>query len=68
VLGQYQGNLEVYFEVFGLPNAHRAIFRAGAAWRVRHDDALIAALESTVGAGNVFLLGHRGAAAPPSMG
>ncbi|MEW4569077.1 DNA polymerase III subunit alpha [Tautonia sp. JC769] len=68
VLGQYQGNLEVYFEVFGLPNAHRAIFRAGAAWRVRHDDALIAALESTVGAGNVFLLGNRGAAAPPSMG
>jgi DNA polymerase-3 subunit alpha len=65
VLGQYQGNLEVYFEVFGLPGAHRAVFRAGASWRVRHDDALIAALESTVGPGNVGLLGHRGVAAPP---
>ena len=63
--GQYNGNLDVYFEVFGLPGAHRAIFRAGPSWKVRHDDALIAQLESAVGPGNVRLLGHRGAAAPP---
>ncbi|QDV34828.1 DNA polymerase III subunit alpha [Tautonia plasticadhaerens] len=66
VLGQYQGNLDVYFEVFGLAEAHRAVFRAGASWRVRHDDALIASLESALGPGTIRLLGHRGVAAPPS--
>ena len=65
-LGQYQGNLDVFFEVFGLPGAHRAIFRAGASWKVRHDDALISALEAALGPGHVRLLGQRGATAPPS--
>ena len=65
LLGQYQGNLEVYFEVFGLPGAQRAVFRAGASWRVRYDDDLISALEATVGPGNIRLLGPRGIAAPP---
>ena len=64
-LSHHQGNLDVFFEVFGLPGAHRAIFRAGPSWRVRHDDALIAALETAVGAGNVRLIGHRGLTAPP---
>jgi DNA polymerase-3 subunit alpha len=55
------GNLDLYLEIMGLEQVRRAIYKAGAPWRVRYDDRLIADLENAVGAGLVRLLGHRGA-------
>jgi DNA polymerase-3 subunit alpha len=55
------GNLELYFEVCDLPGIKRAVYRAGASYRVRHDDRLVADFEGVVGAGNVRLLGPNGA-------
>ena len=60
VRSRSNGNLEVYFEVFGLTGVRRAIFRAGSSHRVRLDDQLLADLESAVGAGNVRLVGQGG--------
>ncbi len=57
------GNLELYLEIMGLANVRRAIYKAGASLKVRHDDRLLADLEAAVGAGNVRLLGHGGATA-----
>lgn len=55
------GNLDFYLEIMGLERVHRAIYKAGASLKIRHDDRLIAELEGAVGAGNVRLLGQRGA-------
>jgi DNA polymerase-3 subunit alpha len=55
------GNLDLYFEVTGVGGVRRALYRAGAALRLRHDDHLLPELEAAVGAGNVRLLGSRGA-------
>ena len=41
----------------------RAVYKAGASLKIRHDDRLVPDLEAAVGAGNVRLLGHRGATA-----
>ncbi len=57
------GNLDLYLEIVGLSNLRRAIYRAGAALRIRYDERLITDLENTVGTGHVRLLGHRGATA-----
>lgn len=57
------GHLDLYLEVVGLRDASRVIYRAGANFRVRPDERLIADFENTVGPGNVRLLGHRGATA-----
>jgi DNA polymerase-3 subunit alpha len=59
----HPGNLDVYFEVFGLNGFRRAIYKAGSSCKIRHDDRLVADLEAAVGAGNVRLLGQRGATA-----
>jgi DNA polymerase-3 subunit alpha len=58
----YPGNLDLYFEITGLAKVRRAIYKAGAALRIRHDEELLAALETTVGPDNVRLIGHRGTA------
>jgi DNA polymerase III subunit alpha len=55
------GNLDLYLEIVGLEQVRRAIYKAGASLRVRYDDRLIPELEHAVGAGQVRLLGQRGA-------
>jgi len=57
------GNLELYLEIVGLEQVRRAIYKAGASLRVRYDDRLIPDLEHAVGAGQVRLVGQRGATA-----
>src|SRR5829696_7963403 len=57
------GNLDVYLEILGLSGIRRAIYKAGAALRIRHDERLFSDLEAAIGAGNVRLLGQRGATA-----
>ena len=57
------GNLDVYLEIVGLTGIRRAIYKAGASYKIRHDEKLLTDLESAVGAGNVRLLGQRGATA-----
>lgn len=57
------GNLELYIEVMGLEDYHRVVFRASNNLRIRHDDRLLNDLETAVGAGNIRLLGQRGATA-----
>ena len=58
----YPGNLDLYLEVFGLANVRRAIYKAGATLKVRHDDTMLTDLERSLGIENVRLLGPRGAA------
>jgi len=55
------GNLDLFLEIVGLEQIRRAIYKAGASLRVRYDDRLIPDLEHAVGAGQVRLLGQRGA-------
>jgi DNA polymerase-3 subunit alpha len=55
------GNLDLYLEILGLDQCRRAIYKAGASLRIKHDDRLVSDLEGAVGAGNVRLLGQRGA-------
>ena len=62
------GNLDLYFELTGLSRVKRAIYKAGSAMKLRHDEGLLAALESAVGPGNVRLLGQGGATARPTDG
>jgi DNA polymerase-3 subunit alpha len=57
------GGLDLFFEIFGLEQVRRAVFKAGASLRLRYDARLISDLEVAVGAGNVRLLGQRGATA-----
>jgi DNA polymerase-3 subunit alpha len=57
------GNLDLYLEIVGVENVRRAIYKAGASLRIRYDDRLISELERAVGAGQVRLLGQRGATA-----
>jgi DNA polymerase-3 subunit alpha len=57
----HPGNLDVYLEILGLPGLRRAIYKAAAPYKIRHDDRLVSDLEAAVGAGNVRLLGQRGA-------
>jgi DNA polymerase-3 subunit alpha len=58
----YPGNLDLYLEVLGLAKVRRAIYKAGANLKIRHDERMLADLESTFGAENVRLIGHRGSA------
>jgi DNA polymerase-3 subunit alpha len=44
----------------------RAIYKAGASYKIRHDERLVSDLEAAIGAGNVRLLGQRGATASVS--
>ncbi len=57
------GNLDLYLEITGLERVRRAIYKAGASLKFRHDEMLISTLESVVGAGNVRLFGAGGATA-----
>jgi DNA polymerase-3 subunit alpha len=57
------GNLDLYFEIVGLDQIHRAIYKAGPALKLRYDDRLLVDLEGVVGSGHVRLLGPRGATA-----
>jgi DNA polymerase-3 subunit alpha len=59
----HPGNLDVYLEILGLPGVRRAIYKAGASSKIRHDERLVSDLEAAVGAGNVRLLGQRGTTA-----
>jgi DNA polymerase-3 subunit alpha len=59
----HPGNLDVYLEILGLTGMRRAIYKAGASYKIRHDERLVSDLEAAVGAGNVRLLGQRGATA-----
>ena len=58
----YPGNLDLYLEVLGLAKVRRAIYKAGANLKIRHDERMLADLETTFGADNVRLIGHRGSA------
>jgi len=62
------GSLELYLEIVGLEQVRRAIYKAGASLRVRYDDRLIPDLEDAVGAGQVRLVGQRGATARVDTG
>ena len=57
------GSLDVYLEILGLAGVRRALYKAGASYKIRHDEKLLSDLEAAVGAGNVRLLGQRGATA-----
>ncbi len=57
------GNLDVYLEILGLSGVRRAIYKAGAGFKIRHDDRMLSDIEAAVGPGNVRLLGNRGATA-----
>jgi DNA polymerase-3 subunit alpha len=57
------GNLDLYLEIVGLEHVRRAVYKAGASLKIRYDERLLAELENVVGAGNVRLLGQRGATA-----
>jgi DNA polymerase-3 subunit alpha len=59
----YPGNLDLYLEVNGLEKVRRAIYKAGANLKIRHDERMLADLETAFGADNVRLIGHRGSAA-----
>jgi DNA polymerase-3 subunit alpha len=59
----HPGNLDVYLEILGLAGVRRAIYKAGASYKIGHDERLLPDLEAAVGAGNVRLLGQRGATA-----
>jgi len=56
----YPGNLDFYLEILGLENVRRAVYKAGSALKIRHDDRLLTELETHLGVGNVRLLGQRG--------
>ena len=58
----YPGNLDLYLEVLGLDKIRRAIYKAGSNLKIRHDERMLADLESAFGADNVRLIGHRGSA------
>ena len=58
----YPGNLDLYLEILGLAKVRRAIYKAGANLKIRHDERMLADLETAFGADNVRLLGHRGTA------
>ena len=58
----YPGNLDLYLEVLGLAKVRRAIYKAGANLKIRHDERMLADLETAFGADNVRLIGHRGSA------
>ena len=60
------GKLDLYFEVAGLDNVRKAVYKAGASLRVRYDDRLIADLEAAAGVGSTRLLGQRNGAARPA--
>jgi DNA polymerase III subunit alpha len=59
----YPGNLDLYLEILGLEKVRRAIYKAGANLKIRHDERMLADLETAFGADNVRLIGHRGSAA-----
>jgi DNA polymerase-3 subunit alpha len=59
----HPGNLELFFEIIGLEQIRRAIYRAGTSMRIRYDERLVTDLEQAVGHGQVRLLGQRGATA-----
>jgi DNA polymerase-3 subunit alpha len=54
------GYLELYMEIVGLEQVRRAIYKVGAALKIRYDAHLLAELEGIVGPGNVRLLGQGG--------
>ncbi|WP_435006407.1 DNA polymerase III subunit alpha [Tundrisphaera lichenicola] len=58
----YPGNLDLYLEVYGLATVQRAIYKAGANFKIRHDERMLADLESTFGLDNIRMIGQRGAA------
>jgi DNA polymerase-3 subunit alpha len=58
----YPGNLDLYLEILGLAHVRRAIYKAGSNLKIRHDERMLADLESAFGAENVRLIGHRGSA------
>jgi DNA polymerase-3 subunit alpha len=61
VVRKRQGNLDLYIEIMGVGRVKRALFKAGATHRLRHDERLIDELEAALGRGCVRLLGQRGA-------
>jgi DNA polymerase-3 subunit alpha len=60
------GPLDLYLEIEGLDGFRRIIFRGGSSWKVRHDDRLIAELESILGEHRARLLGPGGVVARPA--
>jgi DNA polymerase-3 subunit alpha len=62
------GNLDLFFEIVGIEQVRRAIYKAGASLRLRYDERLLTELEAAVGAGYVRLLGQRGATARVDAG
>ena len=58
----YPGNLDLYLEIFGLAKIKRAIYKAGANLKIRHDDQLLREIEGAFGFDNVRVIGHRGSA------
>ncbi len=58
----YPGNLDLYLEILGLARVKRAIYKAGANLKIRHDDQLLHEIEVAFGTDNVRLIGHRGTA------
>ena len=62
MIRNYPGNLDLYLEILGLDKVKRAIYKAGANLKFRHDDQMLREIEGAFGPDNVRLIGHRGAA------
>ena len=58
----YPGNLDLYLEILGLAKVRRAIYKVGANLKIRHDERMLADLETTFGLENIRLIGHGGTA------
>ena len=58
----YPGNLDLYLEVLGVEKVRRAIYKAGANLKIRHDERMLNDLEIAFGADNIRLIGNRGSA------
>ena len=59
----YPGNLDLYLEILGLEKVRRAIYKAGSNLKIRHDERMLADLQTAFGAENIRFVGHRGSAA-----
>ncbi len=60
------GKLDLYFEIRGLENVRKAVYKAGASLRLRYDNRLIADLDAAVGSGSTRLIGQRNGSARPA--
>ena len=60
IIRNYPGNLDLFFTVSGMTENRRAVLKAGANLKVRHDEQLLREIEGAFGFENIRIVGHRG--------